>query len=76
LDRAKRCLREVRLLRHFGRHHHVVGMIDMIEPTSKDDFEDLYLVMEYMETDLYVIDPHHSFDLSLIAVTHLLCLNE
>lgn len=53
LDRAKRCLREVRLVRHFGRHHHVVGLIDLIEPTSRDDFEDLYLVMEYMETDLY-----------------------
>lgn len=53
LDRAKRCLREVKLLRHFGRHHHVVGLLDMIEPISKTDFEDIYVVMEFMETDLY-----------------------
>lgn len=53
LDRAKRCLREVKLMRHFNRHHHVVGLSDMIEPVKEDDFEDVYLVMEYMETDLY-----------------------
>jgi len=53
LDRAKRCLREVKLLRHFGRHHHVVGLLDMTEPVSKGEFEDLYLVLEFMETDLY-----------------------
>jgi len=53
LDRAKRCLREVKLLRHFGRHHHVVGLLDMIEPIDKTNFEDIYVVMEFMETDLY-----------------------
>jgi mitogen-activated protein kinase 1/3 len=53
LDRAKRCLREVKLLRHFGKHHHVVGLTDMVEPVSKTEFEDIYVVMEFMETDLY-----------------------
>jgi hypothetical protein len=79
LDRAKRCLREVRLLRIFGRHHHVVGLIDMCEPVSKDQFEDLYLVMEFMETDLYktiysanrLTDEHMQYFIYQVRVTHV-----
>lgn len=45
LERAKRCLREVRLLRHFMRHPHVVSLVDLIEPVSKDNFEDMYVTI-------------------------------
>lgn len=51
---AKRVLREVKLLRHFN-HENVIGMYDMVPPESYDNFNDLYMVMEYMETDLHKI---------------------
>lgn len=51
---AKRILREIKLLRHF-QHENVCGLYDLIEPPSRDNFEDVYIVLEYMETDLHKI---------------------
>ncbi len=56
---AKRILREIKLLKHF-RHHNVISILDMIPPppTARrfiDDFNDVYIVADLMETDLHRI---------------------
>ena len=53
---AKRILREIKLLKHL-KHENVVGIVDMMPPMMRyvDDFKDVYIVSELMETDLYRI---------------------
>jgi serine/threonine protein kinase len=51
---AKRILREVKLLRHF-KHPNVVGLKDMIPPPEGYPYNDIYMVMDLMETDLHKI---------------------
>lgn len=53
---AKRILREIKLLRHFN-HENIVGILDMMPPSAKvvDDFNDVYIVTDLMETDLHRI---------------------
>ena len=48
---CKRILREVKLLRRM-RHPYVVELIDVIEPTDRDTFDTLYIVLEFAESDL------------------------
>jgi tRNA A-37 threonylcarbamoyl transferase component Bud32 len=53
---AKRILREIKLLKHL-KHENIVGIVDMMPPMMRyvDDFTDVYIVSELMETDLYRI---------------------
>ncbi|KAL3771220.1 hypothetical protein ACHAW5_007522 [Stephanodiscus triporus] len=53
---AKRILREIKLLKHF-KHENIVNIVDMMPPMARyvDDFTDVYIVSELMETDLYRI---------------------
>lgn len=53
---AKRILREIKLLKHF-RHENIVGIVDMMPPTARylEDFHDVYIVADLMETDLHRI---------------------
>ena len=53
---AKRILREIKLLKHL-KHENIVGIVDMMPPMMRyvDDFKDVYIVSELMETDLYRI---------------------
>ena len=53
---AKRILREIKLLKHF-RHENVVSITDMMPPNVSylEDFNDVYLVTDLMETDLHRI---------------------
>lgn len=53
---AKRILREIKLLNHFD-HDNIVRLIDMMPPNVKylEDFTDVYLVADLMETDLHRI---------------------
>jgi tRNA A-37 threonylcarbamoyl transferase component Bud32 len=53
---AKRILREIKLLNHF-HHDNIVRMVDMMPPNVKylEDFTDVYLVVDLMETDLHRI---------------------
>ncbi|MES1909874.1 MAG: hypothetical protein MHM6MM_002561 [Cercozoa sp. M6MM] len=52
---AKRVLRELKLLRHLRGHENVIGMYDMLRPASRDEFEDVYMVLDFMETDMHRI---------------------
>ena len=47
-----RTLREIRLLRHF-RHENIISILDILRPPSLEDFKEVYLVQELMETDLH-----------------------
>jgi mitogen-activated protein kinase 1/3 len=49
-----RTLREIKLLRHF-RHENIISILDIPQPPSSnlDDFREVYLVQELMETDLH-----------------------
>lgn len=53
---AKRILREIKLLKHF-RHENIVSLMDMMPPEVKrvEDFHDVYMVTDLMETDLHRI---------------------
>lgn len=51
---AKRILREVKLLRHF-KHENIIGLRDLITPPNDAPFEDIYIVLDFMETDLHQI---------------------
>ncbi|GAX10790.1 mitogen-activated protein kinase 1/3 [Fistulifera solaris] len=53
---AKRILREIKLLKHM-RHENIVQLVDMMPPNVQylEDFRDVYLVTDLMETDLHRI---------------------
>jgi mitogen-activated protein kinase 1/3 len=75
LTDAKRILREIKLLQHFD-HPNIIKLTDMLNPLSKEDFEDLYLVMEYMQSDLYRIvysDNELSEDHIAYVIYQILC---
>ena len=48
---CKRILREVTLLRKL-KHPFVVELIEILEPTDPKNFDTIYAVMEYAESDL------------------------
>ncbi|KAJ7697682.1 mitogen activated protein kinase-like protein [Mycena rosella] len=47
-----RTLREIKLLRHF-HHENIIAILDILRPPSIDEFNEVYLVQELMETDLH-----------------------
>eukprot|EP00735_Rhodelphis_limneticus_P015118 TRINITY_DN9278_c0_g1::TRINITY_DN9278_c0_g1_i1::g.13289::m.13289 TRINITY_DN9278_c0_g1::TRINITY_DN9278_c0_g1_i1::g.13289 ORF type:complete len:471 (+),score=49.41,sp/P42525/ERK1_DICDI/60.68/3e-153,Pkinase/PF00069.20/1.4e-75,Pkinase_Tyr/PF07714.12/1.3e-34,Kdo/PF06293.9/7.8e-07,Kinase-like/PF14531.1/1.5e+02,Kinase-like/PF14531.1/0.048 TRINITY_DN9278_c0_g1_i1:124-1413(+) len=51
---SKRILREIKLLRHFN-HENVITLKDILRPTNYENFSDVYLVTELMDTDLHQI---------------------
>nr|AAN75065.2 mitogen-activated protein kinase [Malus micromalus] len=51
---AKRTLREIKLLRHMD-HENVIATKDIIRPPQKENFNDVYIVYELMDTDLHQI---------------------
>jgi len=63
LTDAKRILREIKLLQYLD-HPNIVKLTDMVNPLTVEDFEDIYLVMEYMQSDLHKII-YSNNDLSL-----------
>ncbi|CAL5397780.1 unnamed protein product [Camellia sinensis] len=51
---AKRTLREIKLLRHMD-HENVIAIKDIIRPPLKENFNDVYIVYELLDTDLHQI---------------------
>ncbi|GAA0168237.1 non-receptor serine/threonine protein kinase [Lithospermum erythrorhizon] len=51
---AKRTLREIKLLRHMD-HENVVAIRDIIPPSQRESFNDVYIAYELMDTDLHQI---------------------
>lgn len=50
---AKRMFREIYILRRLN-HKHVCHLVDIIRPPAKvSDFRDVYMVFEFLDTDLY-----------------------
>ena len=47
----QRTLRELKILRLL-QHENIIGINTILKPPSKDNFEDIYLVSDLMETDL------------------------
>ncbi|CAN1157321.1 Mitogen-activated protein kinase 4 [Linum perenne] len=55
---AKRTLREIKLLRHMDHENvslQVIAIKDIIRPPQKENFNDVYIVYELMDTDLHQI---------------------
>ena len=52
---AIRIFREMHILRRLRGHSCVIQLVDVVQPRSSDlkHFNDLYLVFEYVDTDLY-----------------------
>ncbi|KAK4699799.1 hypothetical protein P7C70_g6458, partial [Phenoliferia sp. Uapishka_3] len=51
-----RTLRELKLLRYFAEQNvseNIISIIDIIKPTSLENFKEVYLIQELMETDLH-----------------------
>eukprot|EP00475_Leptophrys_vorax_P043781 TRINITY_DN8529_c0_g1_i1.p1 TRINITY_DN8529_c0_g1~~TRINITY_DN8529_c0_g1_i1.p1 ORF type:complete len:505 (-),score=108.83 TRINITY_DN8529_c0_g1_i1:62-1576(-) len=51
-SRAKKVLREVKLLTFLGKHPCIMKTLDILNPLSKSDFESIYIITEYVKTDL------------------------
>ncbi|KAF9528720.1 kinase-like domain-containing protein [Crepidotus variabilis] len=49
---ALRTLREIKLLRHF-HHENIIAILDIVRPQSLQNFKEVYLVQELMETDMH-----------------------
>lgn len=47
-----RTLREIKLLRHFS-HENIISIVDIQKPISYDQFNEVYLIQELMETDMH-----------------------
>ncbi|XP_061112992.1 mitogen-activated protein kinase 13 [Conger conger] len=70
---AKRSYRELRLLKHM-KHENVIGLLDVFTPASNfEDFQDFYLVMPYMYTDLSKVRGLLSEDRVQFLVYQMLC---
>eukprot|EP00727_Mastigamoeba_balamuthi_P012338 m51a1_g7727 putative mitogen-activated protein kinase (411) ;mRNA; f:154916-157005 len=54
VEDSKRLLREIKLLKHFN-HENIVRIVDIIRPRAYEDFDDVYIVSELMDSDLHQI---------------------
>ncbi len=49
---AKHVLREIRLMRHMGKHENIISMDDLF---YRESYDELYIIMELMDSDLHRI---------------------
>lgn len=54
LASCKRVFREIRMLDSF-RHDNVLGLLDILQPTDKHFFQEIYILTELMQSDLHKI---------------------
>ncbi|TSO77769.1 Mitogen-activated protein kinase 13 [Bagarius yarrelli] len=70
---AKRAYRELRLLKHM-KHENVIGLLDVFTPAPRlETFQDFYLVMPYMYTDLSKVRGLLTEDRVQFLVYQMLC---
>uniref|UniRef100_A0A4W4H7W9 mitogen-activated protein kinase n=1 Tax=Electrophorus electricus TaxID=8005 RepID=A0A4W4H7W9_ELEEL len=70
---AKRAYRELRLLKHM-KHDNVIGLLDVFTPAHRlETFQDFYLVMPYMYTDLSKVRGVLTEDRVQFLVYQMLC---
>ena len=50
---AKLVLRELKISRLIGNHPNILGIRDLIRPSSKRRMDTIYIVSDFMDTDLY-----------------------
>ena len=50
---AKLVLRELKISRLIGKHPNILGIRDLIKPSSKRRMDTIYIVSDFMDTDLY-----------------------
>jgi mitogen-activated protein kinase 3 len=50
---AKLVLRELKISRLIGKHPNILGIRDLIRPNSKRRMDTIYIVSDFMDTDLY-----------------------
>jgi len=75
LTNAKRILREMKLLSHLD-HPNIVKLLDVVNPLTAQEFEDVYLVLEYMQSDLHRViysDNQLSEDHICFVIYQVLC---
>lgn len=48
-----RTLREIKLLKHFNNHENIISILDIQKPLNYEQFTEVYLIQELMETDLH-----------------------
>ncbi|KAH3680378.1 hypothetical protein WICPIJ_008294 [Wickerhamomyces pijperi] len=48
-----RTLRELKLLKHFNNHENIISILDIQKPPTYEQFNEVYLIQELMETDLH-----------------------
>ena len=50
---AKLVLRELKISRLIGKHPNILGIRDLVKPSSKRRMDTIYIVSDFMDTDLY-----------------------
>mmetsp|Transcript_2845 Transcript_2845/g.4098 ORF Transcript_2845/g.4098 Transcript_2845/m.4098 type:complete len:487 (+) Transcript_2845:84-1544(+) len=72
--RARLVYREFTILKHFN-HPHVISLIDVIVPYSKELFQDIYFVMDLLVTDLHQVIYSQERQLSMEVIKYyMICL--
>ena len=50
---ALRTLREIKILKHF-QHENIISIFDIQRPESFENFNEVYIIQELMQTDLHL----------------------
>lgn len=70
---TKRILREVRILR-LVHHQHIVKIVDMLYPKDITDFNELYIVFEFVDTDMErLIRSAQFFQVRIVSIIYTEC---
>lgn len=48
-----RALREIKLLTYFKKHENIISIFDVQKPLNFENFNEIYLIQEYMPSDLH-----------------------
>ncbi|CAO3703393.1 unnamed protein product [Rhizopus stolonifer] len=63
-----RTLREIKLLKYFN-HENIISILDIMKPKSLDDFTEVYLIQELMETDMHRVIRTQIFQTTTVNIS-------